>query len=120
MLIPQSAQPKFNLWIEVGGQVALSIWRVSLLAAVAETGSITKAAVQLEVPYRVAWQKIHEMEELLGQKLTETQTGGSGGGGTILTPLAQAYVDKFASFQQLVEPFLLTQFQELFVSSSLE
>ena len=107
-------KPKFNLWIEINGNVALSLWRVRLLAAVAETGSITQAAAQLDVPYRVAWQKIHEMEELLGEKLTATQTGGSGGGGTQLTPLAQEYVDKFIAFNQAIQPLLKNHFEEIF------
>lgn len=110
-------KPKFNLWIELNGNVALSLWRVKLLTAVAETGSISQAAAQLDVPYRVAWQKIHEMEELLGQKLTDTQTGGSGGGGTQLTPLAQEYVDKFTAFNQLIQPLLQTHFEEIFGTS---
>lgn len=111
-------KPKFNLWLEIDGHVALSLWRVRLLAAVAETGSITQAAAQLNVPYRVAWQKIHEMEELLGEKLTETQTGGSGGGGAQLTPLAQEYVRKFTTFNQTIQPLLQTHFVEIFGSDA--
>ena len=33
-------QPRANFWIEQDGQVVLSSWRVKLLEAIAETGSI--------------------------------------------------------------------------------
>ena len=68
-------QPKFNLWLEVEGQVALSAWRIQLLQAVAETGSINAAADKMNIQYRTAWQKIHEMEVRLGQRPPGTQTG---------------------------------------------
>ncbi|MCL4867550.1 MAG: LysR family transcriptional regulator [Anaerolineae bacterium] len=107
-------KPQFNLWLEINGEVGLSIWRVRLLQAVGETGSISAAAAQLGIHYRTAWQKIHEMETRLGQKLVETQTGGHGGGGATLTPTAQAYLDKFNQFSQQIEGEIHRHYQALF------
>jgi len=42
--------PKFNLWLERDGKVVLSAWRIRLLEAIEETGSITAAAVMMEIP----------------------------------------------------------------------
>ena len=78
-------QPHFNVWFEIDGEVATSRWRIELLAAVDRHGSITAGAEAVGVPYRVAWQKIHEMEVRLGEQLLDTQTGGSQGGGARLT-----------------------------------
>ncbi len=103
-------RPHYNLWIEVDGEVALSLWRVGLLRAVAATGSISAAAEQLKIPYRTAWQKIHEMETRLGEKLVETQTGGPGGGGTRLTPAAELYLDRFDRFAHDMERFVADAF----------
>ena len=64
-----------NFWIEKDGKVVLSTWRVRLLEAVDETGSISAAASKMGVSYRRAWEKIHECEERLGEKLVETQVG---------------------------------------------
>jgi molybdate transport system regulatory protein len=105
---------KFNLWLEVEGEVVLSLWRVRLLTAVAQTGSINRAAAEKGVPYRIAWQKIHEMEERLGQKLVVTQVGGQDGGGSQLTPLAQGYVDKFTQIGREVEALVADRFEEVF------
>ena len=98
-------QPRYNLWIESDGQVVLSLWRAELLRAVARAGSISAAAESLGIPYRVAWQKIHEMETRLGRKLVETQTGGQHGGGARLTADAERYLEQFDRFAHDPERF---------------
>ena len=70
--------PQFNLWIEKNGLVVLSAWRVELLETIATTGSISAAAAKLNVPYRRAWEKVHEIEEGLGVKVVVTAIGGAG------------------------------------------
>lgn len=85
-------EPHINLWMERDGQVALSGWRVALMEAIAETGSISAAAARMEVPYRVAWQKIRQMEQGLGIQLVQTRVGGHDGGGAALTPAAKQYI----------------------------
>lgn len=84
-----------KVWLEVGGQVALSDWRVQLLEAIDETGSIARAARTLDVPYRTAWYKLRQIEERLGIRLLDTRSGGATGGGTRLTFEARDLVDRF-------------------------
>ncbi len=91
-------RPRFNIWLEVDGEVASSCWRVRLLEAIGEQGSITAGAKAMDVPYRVAWQKVHEMEERLGVQLLDTQTGGQEGGGAVLTDAGRTHVDLMRSF----------------------
>jgi molybdate transport system regulatory protein len=107
-------KPEFNLWLEANGEVTFSIWRVNLLRAIAETGSISGAAAKLGVQYRTAWQKIHEMETRLGVKLVITQTGGEQGGGAKLTPIALEYVDRFVRFSEDVERAVHAAYQAHF------
>ena len=115
--------PRLNLWLENEGEVIFSIWRMELLQAVAETGSISQAAAAMEVHYRTAWQKINEMESRLGQKLVETQVGGRHGGGAQLTPLAQVLIAAFTHFSQEIEEQMQAQFTAVLaplVANSLE
>ena len=91
-------QPKFNVWLEKKGQVVLSPWRIKLLEAIAETGSISAAAERLKVPYRRCWEKVQEMEQGLGAKMIETAIGGPGGGGASLTPAGRRAVEQFHAF----------------------
>ena len=96
-------EAKFNIWFEVDGEVATSLWRVELLEAIDKHGSITAGAKAMGVPYRVAWQKVHDMEERLGIQLLETQTGGSEGGGAALTGAGRAHVREMRHFANRAE-----------------
>ena len=91
-------QPKFNLWIEKNGVVALSAWRIALLEAIEASGSISAAAEKMEVPYRRAWEKLQEIEKGLGFKVVETSVGGTGGGGARLTSAGRKAVEQFRRF----------------------
>lgn len=108
-------QPRANFWIEKDGKVVLSSWRVRLLEAIQETGSISAAAERMDVPYRRAWEKIHECEERLGAKLVDTQAGGEGGGGSQLTPLGADYVQRFREFTSGLNSLVAQRFQETFL-----
>jgi molybdate transport system regulatory protein len=84
-----------KVWLELGGKVVLSDWRVRLLEAIDETGSLANAAKALDVPYRTAWYKLREVEDRLGLRLLETQSGGADGGGSRLTSDARELVARF-------------------------
>lgn len=107
-------EPRYNLWLEVDGEVVWSVWRAELLRAVAATGSITGAAAQLDIPYRTAWQKIHEMETRLGRKLVETSIGGRDGGGAKLTAEAEALLEQFERFAGDMDRFFHHAYQANF------
>ncbi len=111
-------RPRLKVWIETeDGRVALSEWRVMLLQAVAEHGSLVAAARSLGVPHRTAWQRIQEMESSLGVQLLETISGGVGGGRSSLSPAAQDFVRRYedlrAGLDDLVGERFLNGFREL-------
>ena len=107
-------QPKSNLWVERDGQVVLSKWRVNLLRAIDQAGSISAAAQVMKVSYHRAWEKLHEMETRLGVALVETQTGGTHGGGARLTAEARDYVARFEKFSQGIDDIVARHFAESF------
>jgi molybdate transport system regulatory protein len=59
--------------------------RIRLLAAVGREGSISAAARSVGLSYKAAWDAIDGMNDLFGQKLVETRSGGRRGGGARLT-----------------------------------
>ncbi len=107
-------QVRANVWIERDGQVVLSRWRVALLLAVQETGSISAAAQHLGIPYHRAWDKIRECEKRLGVTLLTTQTGGVGGGGAHLTPAAVDYIQRFKQLECGLDELIQERFQVTF------
>jgi molybdate transport repressor ModE-like protein len=113
-MVTGTMQVKANVWIEKFGHVALSRWRIALLQAVQETGSISAAAQRMGIPYHRAWDKIHECEERLGFALLTTQTGGLGGGGARLTPEGADCVSRFLLFSQGLDQLIGERFAEAF------
>lgn len=109
--------PRHNLWLERDGEVVLSGWRVRLLQAVAQTGSITSAAKLIGVPYRRAWERLKEMEGRLGLTLVETEVGGAGGGGARLTHEAQDLVARFLEFSEGFATEVEARFHQAFDSA---
>ncbi len=97
------AAPRQKLWLEAGGQLVMSDYRVRLLELVAETGSLAEAAAALGLSYRRAWGKVKDLEKNLGRSLVRSEVGGAGGGRTTLTPEAAALVAAYRRFQARVE-----------------
>ena len=109
--------PHINLWVTHGEEVVLSGWRIDLLEAIAATGSISAAADQLQVNYRVAWNKIKEMEHGLGVALLETHIGGSHGGGAELTPAALEFIQRYHLLSAGLDEWVQRRFTEVFGST---
>jgi molybdate transport system regulatory protein len=107
-------KPRFNLWLETEGAVVLSAWRVRLLEAIDASGSIRAAAERLDIPYRRAWEKVHEMEDRSGLSLLETEVGGEGGGGARLTEPAKDLVERFHRFEAGMEDEIRRRYDEAF------
>lgn len=109
-------RPRLNLWLEAEEEVALSRWRVELLQAVDRSGSISAAAEAKGIQYRLAWERIHEMEDRLGVSLVDTTAGGVGGGGSTLTPIAHTLIEQFLDMVDAVDRFTIEHFH-LFLGS---
>lgn len=85
-----------KIWIEDGqGNVIFGLGRFRMLNAIDRCGSINAASKELKMSYRAIWGKIKTTEEALGQPLLVKNTGGSAGGGSVLTPLAISLLERF-------------------------
>ena len=68
-----------------GDEIALGPGKVELLAAIAETGSITSAARRLGISYMHSWSLIQMMNRSFREPLVVSLRGGRRGGGAGLT-----------------------------------
>src|SRR3990170_8924229 len=89
-----------KLWIEVKGKPVFGRGRRFLLEAIDKCGSINQAAKEINISYRKAWGYIKAMEERLGIKLIERQTGGKNGGGATLTEEARKFLKKYEAMEE--------------------
>lgn len=72
---------------------------IALLEAVGEHGSINKAAKAVGLSYKGAWERIETMNNLSPNPLVTRQTGGSGGGGTVLTDDGLDFIKRASLFR---------------------
>jgi len=105
-------RPRCKVWLESDkGQVALSDWRVQLLEAIEQYGSLAEAARRLDVPYKTAWYKLKEMESTLGVPLLVTSSGGAAHGGTRLTAAAREAVRRYSAITEGIEGEVRQRFE---------
>jgi molybdate transport system regulatory protein len=107
-------QPRMKIWLESQDKLALSDYRLRLLRAIAETGSLASAAEELGLSYRRAWGKVREIEQNLGYKLIESSAGGAGGGGSQLTPEGLALLDRYDRFAHESRAIVARLYDEIF------
>jgi molybdate transport system regulatory protein len=104
-----------KVWLDDdSGQVALSGWRVALLLAIHEHGSLSAAARALNVPHRTAWQRVREMEQRLGMPLVQTTSGGTGGGRSSLTHGALDFVARYQQLERGLEELIAERYRAAF------
>ena len=105
-----------KIWIERRGEVVISEWRVDLLEAIEATGSLSRAAQALDIPYRTAWERVKATEGEVGFQLLESESGGADGGGSRLTPEARDLCRRFRrvsnGIQELVSRRFAVEFGE--------
>ena len=96
-------EPRLRLWIAINGRDAFGPGKMRLLEAVAATKSLSEAAKQLRMSYRLAWKHLSILEERTGLTVVEPQRGGRGGGGTDLTPDGRALLEAYHNYRRDVE-----------------
>ncbi|HLC29611.1 MAG TPA: LysR family transcriptional regulator [Dehalococcoidia bacterium] len=111
---PADLKLRLKVWVERKGEVVMSDWRMALLEAIARTGSLAKAAEELGVPYRSAWQKIKESEERLGTRLIDTRSGGADGGSSQLTEAANDLLRSYRHLSEGLAELVDRRFKESF------
>jgi molybdate transport system regulatory protein len=91
----------------------------ALLQAVADTGSINRAAKTAGYSYKGAWQVLEAACNLANEPLLETLTGGAGGGGTRVTPAALGLLAAWRQLQSQHRIFLQQQETQLSINPAL-
>ncbi|EZH74714.1 molybdenum transporter [Aquimarina atlantica] len=104
---------KSRIWIESEHGVFLGEGRVKLLKAIAQTGSLSKAAGDLGMSYKKAWNLLDSMNKSTKEPLVITSTGGKGGGGANLTPYGEKVIETFDTINQKCWEFLDKELKQI-------
>ncbi len=105
---------KSKLWLDIDGEPVFGRGRRFLLEAIGKYGSINQAAKEINISYRKAWGYIKAMEERLGIKLIERQTGGKNGGGATLTEEAREFLRKYEAMEKGIQDIVDERFKKIF------
>ena len=104
---------KSRIWIEANGEILLGKGRVSLLKAIEETGSLSKAARSLSMSYKKAWNLINDVNIRAQKPVVKMSIGGKGGGGAILTQYGKSLINAFESINENCYKFLDNQLTKI-------
>ncbi|WP_104743230.1 winged helix-turn-helix domain-containing protein [Helicobacter cinaedi] len=94
-----------RFWFEKNEKSYIGVGRAELLTRIAESGSISKAAKQMGMSYKAAWDSVDIMNKLSPSPLVESSNGGKGGGGTKLTPLGFEALKAFNELERVKNIF---------------
>jgi molybdate transport system regulatory protein len=86
---------RFRLRVTAGDTIAVGPGKIDLLEAIAETQSITAAAKSLGMSYRRAWILVDQLNATLRQPAVASAQGGEHGGGSQLTAVGEALVERY-------------------------
>ena len=90
---------RLTIRFDFDGERRLGPGKIALLEAIAQTGSISAAGRALRMSYRRTWELVEDMNNGLGTPVVETAAGGSGGGGTVLTPAGKAIIERYRAIE---------------------
>ncbi len=87
----------YDIWLDNDGK-AFGEECFRLLEAVEKTGSLNKAASDMNMSYAAALRTLQKSEKRLGFALLARQIGGPSGGGSHPTPMAMELMKRYRSF----------------------
>lgn len=103
-----------RLRIVAGKNIAFGPGKADLLAALDETGSITRAADRLGMSYMRAWTLIRTMNRCFCQPLVDAIRGGTrGGGGAHLTATGKRVLELYRQMDDKCLEAIQTRWRKL-------
>jgi molybdate transport system regulatory protein len=94
-----NAGDRLNIRIDLAGGLRIGPGKIAVLEEIARFGSISAAGRALRMSYRRTWELVEDLNTGLGTPVVETAAGGSGGGGTILTPAGKAVIERYRAIE---------------------
>lgn len=104
-------QLTFRIDFENGGKIGHG--KIRLLEMIAQHGSISRAAKEMNMSYRRAWLLVDEVKRMFRTPVLETQHGGSGGGSARLTSFGHAVIGRYRAIEAKSTKLFLKELAEL-------
>ena len=95
-----------RLWVECDGNRFFGPGPLELLERIDNSGSINKAAKEMKMSYKKAWEIINTLNEQSANPLVATQTGGTKGGGSVISDEAKELIEYYRLLRERFKNFL--------------
>jgi len=102
-----------RIWINFGDYSFSGQGKIELLEHIKTLGSLRKAASEMKMSYRQAWQIISTLNKLSDNKLVILKRGGKDGGTAELTEFAEEIITMYKKLSDDFEQFLIQQSEKL-------
>lgn len=86
---------RYRCWIDIDGEKFFGPGPAQLLSLIDEKGSIAKAAKQMGMSYKKAWDMVQKLNTKGSSPFVIPQKGGKKGGGAELTDSGKAIIEKY-------------------------
>jgi molybdate transport system regulatory protein len=95
-----------SLWIEGDGQRFFGPGPMDLLELIAKTGSISKAAKEMGMSYKKAWEIVNRINGMAAEPFVITSVGGEDGGGSAISAGAKEMIAWYRALRDRFRLFL--------------
>jgi len=109
----RASSPGIRFRLDFHDQCSVGIGKISLLEAIARTGSLSQAARDIGMSYRRAWLLIDSMNADFDTRVISATVGGSGGGGTQLTSFGRVLVQAYRNLEARIAPLAQEHMSEV-------
>jgi molybdate transport system regulatory protein len=92
-----------EVYVNVDDKGYLGKGRITLLELIDKYGSISKAAKELGMSYKAAWDMIDSINNLSSFPVVESKSGGKGGGKTVLTEYGKKILNDYKTIENLIK-----------------
>ncbi len=95
-----------RIWIETSQGKLVGKGRIELMEKIIKFGSIRKAAADMKMSYRQAWQLIDDVNTKAKTPLVLSHRGGKGGGNAVVTERGKKVIKLFHAFNDKFQKLL--------------
>jgi molybdate transport system regulatory protein len=103
---------RFSFRIYKGDLPYLGAGRIELMQLINKHGSIAKAAKEMNMSYRKAWQMVKDLNKITKKPFVEVKLGGKKGGGAAVTTDGLEAIKKYFSIQSKADSFFKKTLKE--------
>src|SRR5450631_120346 len=92
--------PSLSVRIDLDSEGRIGPGKIQLLESIQSCGSISAAGRAMDMSYKRAWDLVDEINRICRHPAVERQTGGTNGGGAVLTPFGMSLVARYRKIER--------------------